>query len=110
MVVGTTLFKLDGNDYYSPQFPRGGLAATFAVDVTHVANSPNFGIEVETKNSEDTSWTSLGTFTSITAVGTAQKDLTGAKEQLRFKYSFNAGDATDAAVHFLMQPPSWRPY
>ena len=110
MVVGTTLFKLDGNDYFSPQFSRGGLAATFACDVTQVANSPDFTITVQHRNSEDTSFTDLGSFTAITAVGEAQKDLTGIKEIVRFKYSFDVGDAADAAVHFLMQPPSWRPY
>ena len=110
MVVGTTLFKLDGNDYFSPQFPRGGLAATFACDVTHVGNSPTFTITVQHRNSEDTTFSDLGSFTAITAIGEAIKDLTGVKEILRFKYAFDAGDSSQAAIHFLMQTPSWRPY
>lgn len=31
MIVGTTIFKMGGNPYYTPQFPRGGLAALFSV-------------------------------------------------------------------------------
>ena len=55
MIVGSTLFKLDGNAYYSPEFPRGGLAATFAVDVTQIVGSPTFTITVESRNSEEDS-------------------------------------------------------
>jgi hypothetical protein len=110
MIIGQTVYKQDGNPYYSPEFRRGGLAATFATDVTHVVASPNFTITVETRNSEDTSWTSPGAFATITATGQAQVDLTGLKEIVRFKYTFDAGDAANAGVHFLMQAPSWRPY
>jgi hypothetical protein len=110
MVVGTTLFKMDGNAYFSPSFPRGGLAATFAVDVTQIAGTPSFTITVQTRNAEDTTWTDLGTFTAITATGASQKDLTGLKEIVRFKYAFDAGDDPTDGLHFLMQSPSWRPY
>ena len=111
MVIGTTLYKLDGNPYYSPEFGRGGLAATFSVDVTHVTGSlVGFLISVETRNSEDTTWSSLGSFSAITAATADSKDLTGCKEIVRFVYLFDASDASTAAVHFLMQAPSWRPY
>lgn len=109
MVVGTTLFKLDGNPYYSPQFRRGGLAATFAVDVTHVS-SANFDIEVEHRNEDDTLWSTAGMFSTATATGVDNLNLNTLKEILRFKYSFGAGDASTAAVHFLMMAPAWRPY
>ncbi len=111
MIVGTTVFKLDGSPYFSPEFGRGGLAATFSADVTQVtAGLVGFTITVETRNSEDTSWTTLGTFSAITATGAPTVDLTGCKEIVRFAYSFDATDAAVAAVHFLMQSPSWRPY
>ena len=110
MVVGTTIFKMDGNDFFSPQFPRGGLAATFAIDVTHVVDTPDVTVTIQTRNSEDTSWTDLGTFSTITATGQFQKDLADLKEIVRFKYAFAAGDNATAGIHFLMQPPSWRPY
>ena len=66
MVVGTTLFKL------SPQFSRGGLAATFAIDVTHVSNIHQFMVSIESRNSEDTTWTTIGAFANITATGAYQ--------------------------------------
>ena len=110
MIIGTTVFKFDGTPYYSPEFPRGGLAATFAADVTHLQGAPTFTITVEHRNSEDTTWTSLGTFSSVTSAGAVSADLTGIKEIVRFVYTFDAGDDATDAVHFLMQAPSWRPY
>jgi hypothetical protein len=50
------------------------------------------------------------TFAVITAIGEFQEDLTGLKEIIRFKYTFDGGDAWSAAVHFFMQAPSWRPF
>ena len=110
MIVGTTLFKMDGNAYYSPEFPRGGLAATFAVDVTHLVGSPTVTITVQTRNSEDTGWTTLGSFSAITSTGAASVDLTGVQEIVRFEVSFDAGDDATDGIHFLMMAPSWRPY
>lgn len=109
MVIGFTLFKLDGNPYFSPEFPRGGLAAAFSGDVSHVLTA-NLTISVETRNSEQTGWTPLGSFAVVTAIGPIGVDLTGCMEIVRFKYEFDAGDPPDAAVHLLMQAPSWRPY
>jgi len=112
-VIGTTIFYLDGNAYYSPEFPRGGLAATFSIDVTHInlSASVQFIVTVQHKNHDDTTWSNLGVFDAVTSVDVDSKDLTGVKEQVRFMYSFVNGSpaATDAA-HFLMMAPSWRPY
>jgi len=109
MVVGTTLLKLDGLAYYSPSFPRGGLAAVFAVDVTNLSGLSGFLITVEHRDEHDTTWTEAGAFTSITGVGTATKDLADLKQILRFKYTLTGSNAYDG-VHFIMQAPSWRPY
>ena len=110
MVIGTTLFKMDGNSYYSPEFPRGGLAATFAADVTNLVGSPTFTISVEHRNADETSFSTLGQFDAITAVGPDNKDLSVIKEIVRFKYDFDATDDATDGVHFLMMAPSWRPY
>ena len=110
MVVGTTLFKIDSTAYYSPEFPRGGLAATFTIDVTHMVGSPTVTVSVESRNSEDTSWTAAGSFSSITSSGVSSVDLSDIKEIVRFKYEFDAGDQVTDGLHFLMMPPSWRPY
>ena len=113
MVVGTTLLYLDGNAYYSPEFGRGGLAATFAVDVTqlNLVGASQFLIEVEHRNAEEVSFTTVGVFSGISSTGAASSDIGSLKEFVRFKYTFTGGTpAADDAVHFLMQAPSWRPY
>ncbi len=110
MIVGTSIFKMDGTAYLSPDFGRGGLAAAFAVDVTQVVGTPSVTITVQHRNSEDTTYTDLGSFTAITAAGLYPLDLTGIKEIARFEYEFDAGDASTDGIHFLMQAPSWRPY
>ena len=66
MIVGTTIYKMDGTAYLSPDFGRGGLAATFAVDVTQISGTPSVTITVQTRNSEDTTYSDLGSFTAIT--------------------------------------------
>ncbi len=113
MVIGTTIFYLDGNPYYSLEFGRGGLAATFAVDVTHIVltGATSLLITVEHRNAEDTTWGTAGTFAGIGSVTPDTLDVSGLKEIVRFKYEFTGGSpvASDAA-HFLMQVPSWRPY
>lgn len=113
MVIGTTIFHLDGAAYYSPEFGRGGLSATFSVDVTHLnlTGATSVLITVEHRNSEDTSWGSAGSFAGIATLGPAQLDASDLKEIVRFKYEFTGGTPVAAdAVHFLMQAPSWRPY
>ena len=109
MVVGTTLVKLDGNPYYSPSFPRGGLAGTFAVDTTHYQGLTNLAILVEHRDENETSFTSPGGFAAITGTGHSEADVTGLKQIVRFSYTLNGGAATDG-VHIVMQAPSWRPY
>jgi len=73
----------DGNTCYSPEFPRGGLAATFSVDLTPLL-SIGFLIAVETRNTEDTTRTSLGSFPTLTSVKAESVDPTGLKEVVRF--------------------------
>ncbi len=109
MVVGTTLLKLNGAPYYSPSFPRGGLGAVFAADVTHYSGLASFTITIEHRDDNETSWASLGVFTAITGSGTATKDVADIKQILRFKFELAGSNVYDG-VHFVMQAPSWRPY
>ena len=113
MVVGTTIFYLDGNAYYSPEFPRGGLAATFCAEILNLVlnGASQFDIEIEHRNSEDATFSSLGSFSAISSTGNKTVGFAGIKEIVRFKYSFSGGTpAADDAAHYLMQAPSWRPY
>lgn len=109
MVVGTTLLKLDGNPYYSPQFNRGGNAGQFSSQVLNIAGVSGFDIDVEHKNAEDTAWTTLVSFSTMTTTGIYNANGAAVKEQLRFKYTV-AGANIYAGVHFNMLAPQWRPY
>jgi len=113
MLVGTTILH-DGTGttaYYTPSFPRGGLAANFSVEVTHLAaaSSLTLVILVQHKNEDETTWGSLGSFSNITAIGVASKDLTDIKEQVRLCFTFTAGAQGDF-VHMVIAAPAWRPY
>ena len=113
MIVGTTIFHLDGNTYYTPEFPRGGLGAVFSLDVTNLvlAGASQLGVTIEHRNSDDTTWSSAGSFSAITATGAVSKDVTGLKEVIRLTFVFTGGTPTASdAAHFIVQAPSWRPY
>jgi len=106
MIIGTTLLMLDGNPYYSPAFPKGGDAATFAVQVSHIS-ATSLTVTVQHRTSEETTWSDAGTFTGLTAVGIGTKDISALKELVRFK--FVVAGASDTGVHVFVSPPSWRP-
>jgi hypothetical protein len=108
MVIGITLMKLGGTPYYSPQFPRGGNAAVFAAEVLNLSTGAGLDIIVQHKNSDETSWTTAGTFASIGAADVETLEVTGLKEEIRFRYSVTGNDEYDA-VHFNMLAPAWRP-
>ena len=111
MIVGTTIIH-DGSGatpYFTPQFPRGGLAALFSFDITHKGGSPTLSIVIEHKNSEDTSWTTLASITGLTATGVQTKDATAIKEELRISFVYTAGSAGDF-FHIVIAAPAWRPY
>ena len=111
MIVGTTLFKMGSSvAYYSPEFPRGGLAATFAVDMINMEGSPTVTFQVEHRNAEDTTFTTVGSANDVTSVGSSSWDVTGLKEIVRIAVVFGAGDQSTDGAHFLLQLPSWRPY
>lgn len=112
MIVGTTIFH-DGTGtsaYYSPSFPRGGLAAIFTMDVTHQnGGSLAMTVAVEHKNEDETAWTTAGTFSSITATGVQTIDVTSIKEEVRLAFTFSAGSAGNF-FHVVVSSPAWRPY
>ena len=110
MVVGTTILKLDGNPYFTPEFGRGGLAATFAIDVTHFTAGDPVTFQVEHRNADDQTFVAVGPAKTVSAVVTDQWDVSGLKEILRIAISFDAADPATDGLHVLIQPPSWRPY
>ena len=113
MIIGSTLIH-DGTGstpYRTPSFGRGGEAAVFSVDVTHLkaTTSLTLVVTVEHKNEADTTWTTAGTFANITATGVATKDITGLKEEIRISFTFTVG-ATPDFVHIVIPAPAWRPF
>jgi len=107
MLIGTLLMK-HASAYYSPTFGRGGLAAVFSCEVL-LGTTFTLDIDIEHKNAEDTTFTLLGSFTQFAAAGVDIKNLTGIKEQVRFKYTVGGATAS-SFVHFNMLAPAWRPY
>jgi len=111
MIVGSTIIH-DGTGstpYYSASFPRAGLAATFALDVTHRAGAPTLVATIEHRNYDDTSWTTAGTLGSISTVGVHTTDVSDIKEEVRVAFTFAAGSVGDF-VHVQLPAPAWRPY
>ena len=97
-------------DFFTPEFPRGGLAALFSMEVTQLNGGATLLIDIQHKNSEDTSWSTLGTFTGITAAGTHTKDVSGIKEQMRLRFYFQTGDSAGDWFYVVPSSPAWRPY
>jgi len=108
MTTGFNLFVMGGTALYSPSFPRGGEAALFSVEVLAKIGSPSLAIDIEHKNTEDTTWSSAGAFTSITALGVASQDISNLKEEIRIKFTMTGTNGD--AFNLLIPVPAWRPY
>ena len=111
MIVGVTIIH-DGTGttpYYTPTFPRGGLAAVFSFNMTHMGGSPTMTIAIEHKNAEDTTWGVAASITGANATGVQTKDVTDLKEEVRIAFSFTAGSLGNF-FHVVIPAPAWRPY
>jgi hypothetical protein len=96
--------------YYSPTFPRGGLAGTFGIDVLALmGTSPTLECIVEHKNVGDISYTTAGTFSSMVAAGVWKLDVSGLKEEIRLAITVGGSVATNT-VYANVLSPMWRPY
>jgi hypothetical protein len=108
--IGVLYMRLGGVSYYSPVFPRGGLAATFGIEVFALTGtSPTLECLVEHKNSEDTSFTTAGGFSSMPAVDLYYAEIPGLKEEIRLNITVGGGANTNA-VYANVLAPIWRPY
>lgn len=108
-ILGDTLV-VDGalTPYYSPPFGRGGESAVFSVEMTVRHGACTLVMDVEHRNVEDSSWSSVGTV-SVSALGAVTLDLSGLKEELRLKFTFSAG-ALGNFVQILVPAPMWLPF
>lgn len=108
MLVGTTILKMGSTSFYSPEFRRGGLGATFSAELTHENGSASMDLDIEHRDEDGTAWSTVATFGTLTGVGTYDVSATAIKAVLRFKYTFTGTDLT--GFHVVMGAPSWRPY
>lgn len=96
--------------YYTPTFERGGLAATFAIDVFKLfGTSVSLECLFEHKNADETSFTTAGTFSTMTAEGVAKLDVSSLKQQIRLVITVGGSVATNT-VYANFLAPMWRPY
>jgi hypothetical protein len=95
--------------YLSPEFPRGGLAAVFTVETTHLKGNPTLVVKVEHRNEDETSWATAGTFSNITTKTVTTLDVSTIKEIVRLSFEYSAGVAGDF-FHVIVPAPAWRPY
>jgi hypothetical protein len=110
MMIGFYFLKGDGSSQFSPTFPRGGLAATFSVQVLQrIGSSNSLVIVVQHKNRTDVSWTTAGTFSTInSAPGIETLDVTALKEEIRISYTLSASNAWEGFLLNVLAP-IWRP-
>jgi hypothetical protein len=110
MYVGSVFIRMNGTTYNSPTFPRGGLAGLFGIELLALSGtSVSLECVVQHKNREDTSYTTAGTFASMTAAGLATLDVSGLKEEIRLAITVGGSAATNT-VYAIVLPPMWRPY
>ena len=113
MYIGSLYMRMSAGSpvtYYSPTFPRGGLAATFAIEVFALqGTSPTLECTIEHKNESDTSVTTAASFSSMSSVAVWFKDASGLKEQIRLAVVVGGSAAVNTAYANVLAP-IWRPY
>ena len=109
MLQGSFVQKLDGTSQFTPAFGRGGLAATFVIEVLQIEGTPSVTVTPQGRAAASTAWTDMTAFDPMTTVGVKTLDLDNCQEMMRFKVDFDAGDATTDGLRLRFDPPSWRP-
>lgn len=109
MIVGFFLFIGSAVNKTSPTFSRGGLAATFVVDLLDLEGAgAEFDSDVEHENAEDTSFTVAASFTAMTP-DVHNLDVSGRKEEVRLVFRVGGTDPNNGA-YLNASAPLWRPY
>lgn len=124
MIIGQVLHAINGADgtetyYFSPWFGRGGNLMGLVADIIATEGLKEFGVTVQTKNTEDadpgTGLTSEMVVNPVTAgthnsvVGATLPGATaGALELVRYRFRLEvAGTTADGWIHFRMLNPTW---
>lgn len=101
------VFKGDLNALYSPEFGRGALSGLFAVNILQILSSPTLTITLEGRAADATSWSTVGTFSSITTAGVKNVTLSTLPQILRYKFEVT-GSAETSGVAIELYSPQWR--
>ena len=115
-LVGTYLLAAGQGTQYGPQIARQGNACHFLVNIIAWIGTPSSVlISVEHKNSKDTTWGTLVSFSAATGTGLIEADASGIKEQLRFAYMVTTPAPPSASNDWMgcqFNKPGliWRPY
>ena len=81
----------------------------FSYEILGLVGSPlSLSVNVQTKNVEDTSWASAGSFASITTAGVKGVDITGLREEVRPELTVAANNDWEG-FYLLVAAPAWRP-
>ncbi len=74
--------------------PTAGTRGLFALHIYQVGGtSPSLAVTIETKDAADASWTSAGSFTAATAVGTIMKYASSLKTLVRLALTMSGTNA-----------------
>ncbi len=97
-----------GETAYTPPFPRGGSQAVLGFDLLERTASAILAVEIQHKNSADTSWTSVGAFGSTSTTGLKSAHVSQLKEQVRLEFEVTGGLNWDERVRVKLLAPSWQ--
>ena len=111
-LVGALVLSPGGvSPVYTKPMARGGESALVSIEVSEfVTASVGLEVIVQTKNSEDVSWTTAGTFSSITSAGVYSRDVTSFRQFVRLRINFASGSSQGDTARVGAINFSWRPY
>lgn len=101
------VFKGDLNALYSPEFGRGGLTGLFALNILQILSSPTMTVTLEGRADDSTSWSTVGTFSSITTAGIKSASFSTLPQILRYKFEVT-GSSDTSGVCMQLYSPQWR--
>jgi phosphoribosylformylglycinamidine (FGAM) synthase-like amidotransferase family enzyme len=113
MFIGQTIVaeNTTGTTVYTPWFPRQGDAFTSSVEVIAFSSTGNLVISILDKDPDQTGDApnaAVGSFDTITGVGTPSKRVSGLRPLVRYKIVLQRASGTGTIYATLrMLAPSW---
>ena len=111
-IVGAVILSQgSGSAVYTKPIPRGGEAAVVSINVSQFASGgAGAEVEVQSKNSNETSWTTADTITSITSTDVYSIEVSGLKQFVRLWLKWEAGSVQGDFMLVNGINFSWLPY